>query len=595
MKNLKFGSRLAALLLVSGFLLPCLQPAQSVAAGYGRLAGIVSDGLGNPLMGATVMLVGPTAIAAEAASQTVERVITDAHGQFTIEHLVPGWYSLKVSSPTRLPAMRNGIRIEAGETAVARFVLTDIFAPIRFQVPNSSVSTWGDDWKWVLRTSSTTRPILRFRSQTEVARASTQKPKLPLPPSQSLIGMLPGSGRRDPLAGDRGLGSVVAYLRPLSQDSDLLVAGSFAPASTQAGTVATVFRRNLLKGNPQEIGLIVHHFSLAGGVPLPAGNAPGFVSRAQGLVLSYSETRLLAPKVTVTAGMDLNYLNSLGDVLTVQPHMKLEYQATPATVVSVQYGPARADGFDTLLERVSMLDAFPRITKRNDQIKMEQLNHSEASVTRRIGKSARVQVATYHDNLRNAAVWGLGHAEGAPWLAGNVLPNPAVKGIVVNAGDYQSAGFRAVYSRTFGGHCEALVAYATGDALVAHGPVVQGSRGNLQGVLHPEQTTSLAGKVSAEIPVTHTRFITSYEWVPNDRVTLVDPYGQASLQIQPYLGVQIRQPLPTFAFLPAHIEALADFRDLLAQGYAPVSQAGQEPVLLSSGYRCFRGGFSVQF
>ncbi len=119
MKNLKSGSRLAALLLVSGFLLPCLQPAQSVAAGYGRLAGIVSDGLGNPLMGATVMLVGPTAIAAEAASQTVERVITDAHGQFTIEHLVPGWYSLKVSSPTRLPAMRNGIRIEAGETAVA--------------------------------------------------------------------------------------------------------------------------------------------------------------------------------------------------------------------------------------------------------------------------------------------------------------------------------------------------------------------------------------------------------------------------------------------------------------------------------------------
>jgi hypothetical protein len=125
--------------------------------------------------------------------------------------------------------------------------------------------------------------------------------------------------------------------------------------------------------------------------------------------------------------------------------------------------------------------------------------------------------------------------------------------------------------------------------------VVQGSRGNLQGVLHPEQTTSLAGKISAEIPVTHTRFITSYEWVPNDRVTLVDPYGQASLQIQPYLGVQIRQPLPTFAFLPAHIEALADFRDLLAQGYVPVSQGDQKPVLLSSGYRCFRGGFSVQF
>jgi hypothetical protein len=595
MKMLKLASRLATLLLLSGLLLPCLQPVRSVAAGYGRLAGIVSDGQGNPLMGATVMLVGPTAIATEVASQTVERVITDAHGQFTIEHLVPGWYSLKVSSPTRLPAMRNGIRVEAGETAIAKFVLTDIFAPIRFQVPNSSVSTWGDDWKWVLRTSSTTRPILRFRGRTQVASASPQKAKLPLPPSQSLIGMLPGSARRDPLAGDPGLGSVVAYLRPLSLDSDLLVAGSFAPASTQAGAVATVFRRNLLKGSPQEIGLIVHQFSLGGGVPLPSEGMQGTLPRAQGLVLSYSDTRLLAPKVMVTAGMDLNYLNSLGDVMTVQPHMKLEYQATPTTVVAAQYGPARADGFESLLERVSLLDAFPRITLRNAQLKMEQLSHTEASVTRRIGRSARVQVATYHDDMRNAAVWGSGHAESVQWLAGNVLPNPAVRGTVVNAGDYQSSGFRAVYSQTFGGHCEALVAFATGGALAARGRVVPGARGNLQGALHPEQTTSLAGKVSAEIPVVHTRFITSYEWVPSDRVTLVDPYGQASLQIQPFLGVQIRQPLPTFAFLPARVEALADFRDLLAQGYVPVGQAGQEPVLLSSGYRCFRGGFSVEF
>jgi hypothetical protein len=61
--------------------------------------------------------------------------------------------------------MRNGVRVEAGETAVATFVLTDIFAPIRFQVPSSTVSSWGDDWKWVLRTSSTTRPILRYRQQ----------------------------------------------------------------------------------------------------------------------------------------------------------------------------------------------------------------------------------------------------------------------------------------------------------------------------------------------------------------------------------------------------------------------------------------------
>ncbi len=41
-------------------------------------------------MGATVMVIGPTAFATEAASQTVERMVTDAHGRFTIAHLGSG-------------------------------------------------------------------------------------------------------------------------------------------------------------------------------------------------------------------------------------------------------------------------------------------------------------------------------------------------------------------------------------------------------------------------------------------------------------------------------------------------------------------------
>ena len=77
------GYRLKALLLLSGLLLPCLQPSESIAAGYGSLAGVVSDDKGVPLMGATVMVIGPMAFATEAASQTVERMVTDAHGRFT--------------------------------------------------------------------------------------------------------------------------------------------------------------------------------------------------------------------------------------------------------------------------------------------------------------------------------------------------------------------------------------------------------------------------------------------------------------------------------------------------------------------------------
>ena len=166
----------------------------------------------------------------------------------------------------------------------------------------------------------------------------------------------------------------------------------------------------------------------------------------------------------------------------------------------------------------------------------------------------------------------------------------------MNAGNYQGAGFRAVYSQNFGKRAEALVDFASGRALVARATAAGGASGNWSGMLSPAATYSAAGKFSSEISGTHTRVITSYEWVPEDRVTLLDPYGQAALQIQPYLGVQIRQPLPTLTFLPVHIEALAGFSNLLGQGYVPVSRGlSGKPLLLTSGYRCFRGGFSVQF
>ena len=66
----------------------------------------------------------------------MERVITDGKGKFAVGNLIPGWYSLQIFPPTRLPAHQNGIKVEAGQTSTLRFALADIFAPLRFQVPD---------------------------------------------------------------------------------------------------------------------------------------------------------------------------------------------------------------------------------------------------------------------------------------------------------------------------------------------------------------------------------------------------------------------------------------------------------------------------
>ena len=593
MKALHPGIKLSALLLAGSFVSPWLGQAPALASEYGRLSGVVSDNHGNPLMGATVLVMGPLLIPTATTGENAERVITDAQGKFAIGNLIPGWYSLQIISATRLPAHRNGVKVEAGQTSTLKFVLSDAFAPLRFQIPEGGATPLGDDWKWVLRTSAATRPILRYRQEGAGSAPNAGRP--PLPPSQRLLGVVPGSNSENPLAGDPGTGSVVAYLRSTSLDSDVLAVGSVAANASLTSSLGTEYRKGLVKGDLEVMSLVVHRWGYAGGAATPndGRQLPG--SDAQGLTASFGEAVNLSPHLALTAGVDVDYLNALRDVMIAQPRMRLVYHLSPSTEVAVQVGRKPSDGSGTLLERVGKLDSFPLLTLRAHRPEFEQGDHSEVSLNRRLSKSARIEFAAYHDGIKNAAVWGSGHPATLGWLAGNYMLNPAGDGILVNVGDYRSSGYRATYTQHLGKRVEALVTYVEGDSLYARGVVSRAPAGDLQGVLRPVRSASLAGRVSARIPVTRTQLTSSYESVQRGRVTMLDPYGQADLQLQPFWDVQIRQPLPALAFLPAHIEAVADFRNLLNQGYSPMTKSGETALQLSPAYKCVRGGFSVDF
>ena len=63
--------------------------------------------------------------------------------------------------------------------------------------------------------------------------------------------------------------------------------------------------------------------------------------------------------------------------------------------------------------------------------------------------------------------------------------------------------------------------------------------------------------------------------------------------IDPNLSVSIRQPLPSF-LMAGHWEALADFRNMLSQGYTSL-EALDGRMLVMPVERSFRGGVSFQF
>jgi len=598
MSLLHLRNRFVALPVVAGAVLACLAgvPQCAHARQFGGLTGTVTDTQGNLLMGATILLVGPASPDSHGLRTLTLRVITDARGRYKVDHLLPGRYSLRITSVTRLPALKEGVRVEPNQTSQQNVVLEDIFAPIRLQVPRGRVTTWGQDWKWVLRTSGTTRPVLRYQQAAhKKGSRSARDKKAQHPQGEYLMGMVPGSGLYDPLSNDRGMGSVLAYLRPLSADSDFLVAGSLDATGVQSGSLATVFRHNILNGDPQEVALVVHQLSFSEGLPLlpgPATVANG-LNQAQGITASYSTSRRLSDRLTLTTGVKVDYLNSIRDTATARPLIHLQYQMRPSTEINASYGAMGLDeGGGTLLDRVGELNAFPRVTLRGYRPELEQVIHGEVNVEHRFTKYGKVEAAAYQDSFENRALWGFAGAGTLMWLSGSVLPNPAGNGWTLNAGSYRSSGFRVGYSQQLGRNVEAEVAYSTGDALAAKPAGASGEEtGSVRGLLRTTDTGTVGAKISAQLPITKTRVVTSYGWLPAGRVTSVDPYGE----VRPNLDLEIRQPLPSIAFIPAHIEALADFQNMLAQGYVPMARTGDNPLVLTAAYRYFRGGFSVQF
>jgi hypothetical protein len=60
----------------------------------------------------------------------------------------------------------------------------------------------------------------------------------------------------------------------------------------------------------------------------------------------------------------------------------------------------------------------------------------------------------------------------------------------------------------------------------------------------------------------------------------------------PGLNIYIRQPIPGFN---GRLEATADLRNLLAQGYVPIATPGGLQLLLVDNPRSFRGGLAFRF
>src|SRR5205814_1814988 len=118
------------------------------------ISGKVHDSSGAPIAGALVVVVAASPILPERIA------LTDRDGGFSLVNLFAGEYSVKVSMPRFLSALKAGIQLSSGSNAVLTVNLQNAMDIVRRAVTREKPPS--DDIVWTLRSSRVTQPVLRL-------------------------------------------------------------------------------------------------------------------------------------------------------------------------------------------------------------------------------------------------------------------------------------------------------------------------------------------------------------------------------------------------------------------------------------------------
>lgn len=547
----------------------------AAAPNAGKITGIVVDPAGTPQMGATVV-VSPEQILNAAPI----RLLTNDRGRFSTAALPVGLYSIQVTLAGFLPALEQHIQVDDERATLLEIVLGSVFSSFEKLRRQPDQPVAADDWTWVLRTSAATRSVLRWQDDS-IAVDGGQN-------AAETAGPQPVRGRLELTSGAEHPGSIAnvgsspatafVYDVGTGATGQLLMAGQFSyeDAATAAG-LAAEWLPSGRPGTGPETTLLVRETH-----PNPGG--PAF----RGLRISHDDQFALSDAVSVRYGGEYLAAGFNGATSALRPHGEVAVQLPDGwqAAATVATRPWQDGGLaeGALQSALNTLDAFPTLLIRDGRPVLENDWHEEIAVAHALSKHADLSAAVFHDSSSHTAVIGRGGATSPDFLQDYFSAAFAYDG-----GASSSTGARLAYRQKLTDNLNATVVYAYAGALAPGGDSTAAA---LRDQLATRYRHSLATRVSTTVPRFGTKFTASYKWLNGPAVSRQDPYGESLYHIDPYLSLEIRQPLP--GVFPGHMEVQADVGNLLAQGYVPVSTSDGSVILVPS-YRYFRGGLSLQF
>jgi hypothetical protein len=476
--------------------------------------------------------------------------------------------------------------------------LNSLFSSIQLAYPpveNGSLIT--DDWKWMLRTASPTRPVLRFTGE---ALAKT-------PPQTShgsvfsdTRGVLQLSAGDGPLATGVGseadLGTAFALATSLFGSNMLEVSGNLGYGS-QSGIPVAAFRTSYSRdsGASPEISVTMRQ------ILMPGNASQAGMPMLRSVSTSFDDHAQISDNLSLQYGFTLDSISFVDHLNSFSPYARLVYSLGDQGEVTLAYtsGNARPDlaggsvQQSDLQRDLNTLGLFPRMSLVGGKPKMQRGDDYELSYSRKMG-SRTAQFTAYRESVTNAAL-NMISPDGL--FGGDVLPDLFGNNSIFDAGNYSSTGYTGSLTQNLGENLSATVMYGTMGTLTAErGNLVGNSPEELRSMIRSGRQQAATMRLAATIRRSGTQLIGSYQWTADPRAVMPGwLYSTQSLRPLPGLNLYLRQPIPGLSALPWRMEATADLRNLLAEGYLPLTSASGQPIVLVQMPRSFRGGLSFIF
>ena len=559
----------------------------------GVITGMVTDGEGVPQMGATVMLFNRQ-------DRLFEKALTDEKGAFAFAGLLPDLYSIRVTLASFVPAIKNNILVQPGMRSVLNVSMATLFSSIHLVYPADRPAFMSDDWKWVLRTASSTRPVMRLLPGME-------EPKPHHPVFSDTRGLLMFSAGDGSLVAGFGssadMGTAFALATSLFGSNQFHFAGNVgtgAESGIPSAAFRTTYARAVGPASP-EVSVTMRELFLPGRIGAAIVGPESGVPMLRSISANLDDHTRIGDALSIQYGMALDSVSFVQHLSYLSPYARLTFALGKNSEIEFDYtsGNARPDlagaggSSDQLQREVGTLGLFPLISLRAGRTEVQRGEDFELGYSRTIG-SRKFTVSAYHESVDNLALTISSPDGFLP--VGDILPDFFSGTAMFNAGNFSSMGYTGSVTQKVGENLSATVVYGSTGALTAdRGELVSSDPDELRSMIHAGRQQSLTARLTATSPRTGTRIVASYQMADNRWSVPAPDYSTSSLRPAPGLNIYVRQPIPGLSVLPWRMEVTADLRNLLQQGYLPLTTTDGSRLVLMETPRTLRGGLSFIF